>query len=385
MKPEDKIIIDDKPVNLLEAVQMCNKLAADAQANGDISGAGASFLNAANLLLRADFDDQAQVSVMRAEARAREALDFELLASCLGVKAKLLSRAKRYQAALEALREAENLDRENQSTKIEMTLEQQFAILEELSDVEGMCLTAEKFFAVATDAEAIWRMRRHLAHFGIAAGENAAAEHPYDLGAAIGDHVSQVDGQRAALVKQLVDQASEMQNKCDLAGALSCATQATAVPGCGARVWKMRAMLELRLNRVDECTRSINRALALDDRDPQAWWFKGHLLSHTRHYEEEIVCCDRALTLKPDYVEALSMKAAALIALARYMEAAECCKAALMIRGDLASVHMNMAAAMMGLKHYDVASRAFNAAARLGEPRAHQGAAACAQLAREGR
>jgi tetratricopeptide (TPR) repeat protein len=297
MKPEDKIIIDDKPVNLLEAVQMCNKLAADAQANGDISGAGASFLNAANLLLRADFDDQAQVSVMRAEARAREALDFELLASCLGVKAKLLSRAKRYQAALEALREAENLDRENQSTKIEMTLEQQFAILEELSDVEGMCLTAEKFFAV----------------------------------------------------------------------------------------WKMRAMLELRLNRVDECTRSINRALALDDRDPQAWWFKGHLLSHTRHYEEEIVCCDRALTLKPDYVEALSMKAAALIALARYMEAAECCKAALMIRGDLASVHMNMAAAMMGLKHYDVASRAFNAAARLGEPRAHQGAAACAQLAREGR
>jgi tetratricopeptide (TPR) repeat protein len=106
------------------------------------------------------------------------------------------------------------------------------------------------------------------------------------------------------------------------------------------------------------------------------------LLSHARHYEEDIVCCDRALTLKPDYVEALSMKAAALVALARYMEAAECCKAALMIRGDLASVHMNMAAAMMGLKHYDVASRAFNAAARLGEPRGHQGAAACAQLAR---
>ena len=75
------------------------------------------------------------------------------------------------------------------------------------------------------------------------------------------------------------------------------------------------------------------------------------------------------------------MKGAALIALERYSEAAQSCTRALEIQPTHGAANMNMGAALWGLKRWELAIKAFRVAAQLGQPRADEAAAHCAQCA----
>jgi tetratricopeptide (TPR) repeat protein len=359
-----------------QAVRNLRIAAATERENGNLSAAGNHYFNAANLLSTVEKDDQALVPLMQAQARARECSDFDLLAACLGLKAKIYTRGEQYKEALSALQEAEELDREMESSNLEITLEQQFGVLEELGDTVGMRATAERFFAVAKDEQAIWRIRRHLTRFGINLGEEAAEAHPYDMSTLVPDFLEKDDSARAAQIQGLFDEAIALKDY-DPATALQKLVLATEIRGSGPTIWMWRGILETQSGMTEESIKSFDQSLAKSDTSEGTWMLKAGSCAALGRYEEEVECCARAYAIKPDYAEAYSMRAAALIALSRFREAVLDATRAVELKPTYGPGLMNLGSALMGLGVWNEAINAFSLAAKLGVPRANEAVEHC--------
>jgi tetratricopeptide (TPR) repeat protein len=373
---EQHVLVHGRSVPFREAVVELSAAAERARQRDPVSEANYLTLGA-NVLYNAGHLGEAIRLLREAEDVWRETFDLALLAECLGLKASWLVRAKQPDAALTVLEEVERIDRALSSPKLEITLEQRFAIYYELDRLEEMQRVANEFFRIAQDAEAIARIRRCLRVCGIEAGAEAAREHPYDRVGVLRDRLEEIDSANVK-GKTLLMQAADRLEEKDYLRAEAAAAAACQLQSSWWQAWWIRAQGLLKLERYAECLAALDSAISLNNQDPAMWWMKGHTLSYLGRYEEEITCCDRALALKPDYVEAVSMKAAALIGLRRYQEAADASHRAISMRETYDAAWMNLGSALMGLKAYGTARQAFETAAQLGNPRGAEGAAHCA-------
>jgi len=383
MEPKEYVTINGQSIHFREGVRLLQESATSARARGSEEEGAQLLTIAANVLYDAGHPGEAIEQLRAAEVAWRETYDLDRIAECLGLKALWLHEAQESEAALEALREVEEIDRSLGSNKLEITLEQQFGILYDLGDVEGMKRVGEEFFRVAQDAEAIWRIRRRLMHFNIEegeAGKEAATVHPYDFAQTFEDRIDQMDAEKSVQLKDLLAQASEQLTRQDFAEALVTATEATRIAGEVWSTWWLQGQALFGLGQYEDCVASLDQALALHDREPQVWWMKGHALSYLGRYEEEIACCDLALALKPDYVEALAMKAAALLTTGEYAKAVMCCDRAIGINEESKEAWMNKGAALLSLEQFSEAEACFQEAQRLGQPGAGEAIAHCRKM-----
>ncbi len=350
MDSEEYLVIDGHRLHWSKAARILKEASGQAQASGDAESA-VHFLEQAALILekRGGIGPALELAV-EAEAIARQSYDVSLLADCLGTRAAILQRNENWPAALDVLREIETIERQVGSDKLEITLEVQFGIYYDLNDLPEMKRVAAEFFRVAKDAEAIWRIRRRLAHHGVKGGEEAAAAHPYDFGQTFVDRAEDTDQERIAHAQVEQDAGRYMLEGTEL----------------------------LKQGNCEGAVQIFDRAIALNSSLlPEAWWCKASAFGQLGRYEEEVYCCGQAIRVKKDYVQAMSTGAAGLIALDRFEEARDWCHMALALQPEFGPAHTNLGAALMGLERYDEARDAFLSAAKLGEARAAEGAAVC--------
>ena len=78
------------------------------------------------------------------------------------------------------------------------------------------------------------------------------------------------------------------------------------------------------LGRFDEALACLDRVVALEPRDPNAWVEKGRSLTRSGRREEALDCFDRAIAINPWHLAALYEKGVCLLFLGRFEEAAAC-------------------------------------------------------------
>lgn len=115
--------------------------------------------------------------------------------------------------------------------------------------------------------------------------------------------------------------------------------------------WANRGVTFGRLNRWDDCLRSLEQAIAQKPDDAfLAWANKGIALSKLERYEESVVAYNVALDIEPGDFRVHSNKASSLIKLKLYESAIEACNAALKIKGEYALAYFNRACAYSLMK-----------------------------------
>jgi len=88
------------------------------------------------------------------------------------------------------------------------------------------------------------------------------------------------------------------------------------------KLWQVRGLALVELDRRPEALGSYDRALQLNSREPSLWASKGGALSELDRYQEALECYDRCLKIAPDYATAWRNKASTLSHLERYEESA---------------------------------------------------------------
>ena len=87
--------------------------------------------------------------------------------------------------------------------------------------------------------------------------------------------------------------------------------------------------VKIKLKQFAEAEEFALKAIALEDKSPEAWSNLGIALTATERHEEALQACDRALNSNPSYARAWLAKAMTLLKLKRYDEALLACDQAL--------------------------------------------------------
>jgi Flp pilus assembly protein TadD len=77
-----------------------------------------------------------------------------------------------------------------------------------------------------------------------------------------------------------------------------------------------------------------NKALTIDPKNPEGWYFRASVLIDTGQPEEALADCERALALNQNYSDAWSKKGLALLNLERFSDAALAATRAATLNGN---------------------------------------------------
>ena len=106
----------------------------------------------------------------------------------------------------------------------------------------------------------------------------------------------------------------------------------------------------------------LDKAIALNSKQWQAYYTKGLLFHDRKNYQEAVFYYDKAIELNKKMANLYSTKGNALCELKRFEEALETCEKALEVNPNLAHAHNNRAWALYGLGAYEEALEACDTA-----------------------
>jgi len=113
--------------------------------------------------------------------------------------------------------------------------------------------------------------------------------------------------------------------------------------------------IKIKLGKFVEAEQFALKAIALDDKSPEAWSNLGIALAATGRLEEALQTCDRALNCNPSYAMAWLAKAVTLRGLTRYDEALRACDQALELDSSKYEVSYNKSLILKELDRLDEA------------------------------
>jgi tetratricopeptide (TPR) repeat protein len=117
--------------------------------------------------------------------------------------------------------------------------------------------------------------------------------------------------------------------------------------------------VKIRLRKFAEAEEVARKAIALEDKSPEAWSNLGIALAATERLEEAVLACDRALNGNPAYAMAWLTKATTLLELKRYDEALSACDQALKLEPNKYEVLYNKSLILQELGRPDEAKKVY--------------------------
>jgi len=88
--------------------------------------------------------------------------------------------------------------------------------------------------------------------------------------------------------------------------------------------WNLRGLILSKMGRLEDALRAFNRAIEINPRYEVAWNNKGNLLARMGRYDEALECYNTALRIEPRYKDAWINKGYVLVKLGRYDDAMKC-------------------------------------------------------------
>lgn len=148
--------------------------------------------------------------------------------------------------------------------------------------------------------------------------------------------------------------------------ALACFDRALAVVSRGgvparteAHVHTFRGDTQRGLGRLEEALDSLDRAVAVQPEDPDAWCARGRVLLEMRAFEDALDCYDRAVALRPDDPRPHDFRGRALRDLGRYEEALAAAEQSVRLQPDDAGGLNSLGNTLRALGRLEEAAEAY--------------------------
>jgi tetratricopeptide (TPR) repeat protein len=251
-------------------------------------------------------------------------------------------RAKRYTESLEAYDRALALDERNADAWLSksVALMQLKRPAEALAANErALALDERNAAAWYCKAELLWRLDRN--EEALAAYERALALNERFITAWAGKYLALQRLGREAEAQQalqrygeLIGQANEPPAQSGPPPPQKQPTPAAAAPEKTIEQWMAERQAHYDAKRYKEALEANERVVALDERNPNAWLWKGFALRGLNRNAEALVAYERALTLDERYADAWAWKGIALRALGRTEEAEQALQRARQLTGQ---------------------------------------------------
>jgi tetratricopeptide (TPR) repeat protein len=117
--------------------------------------------------------------------------------------------------------------------------------------------------------------------------------------------------------------------------------------------------VKIRLNKFAEAEEFARKAVALEDKSPEAWSTLGSALTATKRYAEALQAYDRAINCDSSYAKAWLNKAITLLELKIYDEALLACNQALRLNSSEYEILYTKSLILKELKRPDEATRTY--------------------------